>query len=115
MNKLTKEQRNELRALEEKAAPGPWESWTSGKFGITAIKEIDDGDEYNGRGNLFSCGGDRSDDAALIAAARNALPALLDAVDRAEELEVIVKELVDRSEALIKDYCGLHDNDTKVE
>ena len=79
-----------LRELLAKATSGPWEWWNSGKYGVTAIKEHDPGDE---KGNLFACGGDRSTDAALIAEMRNALPALLDMAERCARYEAALRQV----------------------
>lgn len=85
---MTREERERLRRLAEAATPGPWvvrnwHDWSSvihegaswravaGRIGEDLAEPKD---------------GQRSLDAAFIAAARSAVPALLDEVDRLREL-----------------------------
>ena len=77
---------DDLRALEAAATPGPWSEshhhvwWTPADAPEFPLASLDTDDEHYG----FSSTGRRKDaDAALIAAARNALPALLDVADAA--------------------------------
>jgi hypothetical protein len=67
--------RTELRKLIEGATPGPWEA-DDQLFDVVAGNTIVIQSDRTGV---------RSEDRALIAAARNALPALLDALDAAVE------------------------------
>ena len=77
---------SELRALRDKATnQGPWTVTRLG-LGYSAI---------NGNGIRIS-GAIDSDDADLIVAAVNALPALLDVVEAAERLKVIRDEMEER-------------------
>lgn len=69
--------RDQLRALADAATPGPWEADHSEEDN-SSIKE--QGREW-WDGLAFA---GRPDDAAFIAAARTAVPALLDALTRAE-------------------------------
>lgn len=78
---LTPEQRDELRALAEKATPGEWQAYSfPGERNVAPYCAVEVGDTEvqvtRFEGGWF--------DAALIAAMRNALPGLLDALDTAE-------------------------------
>jgi len=70
---------SELRALLAKATPAPWHH---AKDGDDFYALFTDDDEY-----AFGCRdeGDEEDNAELAAAAVNALPALLDVAEAAEE------------------------------
>jgi len=82
MPRLTDEQREELGRLEKAATPGPWESGgstpTPGEVWIWEQTGHHPGDPDAPDTRIACCG---APDAALIAAARNALPALLAEVD----------------------------------
>ena len=75
-----------LRALLEQATPGPWRSGmgqdASSYTSETPIVESGPFDDP-----MTIADGLLDDDAALIAAAVNALPALLDAAERLEEVK----------------------------
>ncbi len=70
---LTPEQRDELRALAEKAAPGPWRVHAEAYEGMILAVGADEETVYA-----------TDADMALMGAARTAIPALLDALDAAE-------------------------------
>ena len=84
--------RTELRLLLEEATPGPWHAWNRG-IGFEVHTEAEHNpircDPLNsGFRETFS-----GPDAHLIAAAVNALPTLLDALDAAEAALARVREL----------------------
>lgn len=71
----------ELRSLIEKATPGPWVD----QAGSTSGRAIVSPEAPKVRRNVAAIGGDRRDaNAALIVAAINHLPALLDRLEAAE-------------------------------
>jgi hypothetical protein len=73
---------DELERLERAATPGPWGVVTDGKFGKELQVQPPSGVTY-----ICECGWDFPDnraDAEFIAAARNALPALLRVARAAE-------------------------------
>ena len=83
---MTRDQVEELRRLDAEATPGPWEAWrpedNPGWF------EIHLGDEF--AAEVYRAGGHDGRfiaSAKLIAAMRNALPALLSTAERCAELE----------------------------
>lgn len=100
----------ELRRLLTMATPGPWyltgAPWFTSVYGVLAgspdgnvgylIADCDDWggprDEYDGPAKLA----DKAADAALIVAAVNALPALLDRVKRLEAASQKAAELIDK-------------------
>lgn len=97
---MTPEER-ELRRLEEAATPGPWAWTTDTLYGGTNER----GDEpvvLHTQFRYFSGHGSR-DDRAFIAAARNALPKLLDALDakdaEIERLRAALQQVVDTPRA----------------
>lgn len=67
----------ELRALLERATPGPWRTQECSAGGLILLRDC----RYQTHLQVVP-----EADAALIAAAVNALPALLDAVEAAERL-----------------------------
>jgi hypothetical protein len=87
---LTAEQREELRRLEAAATPGPWshDNRAKGTEGDPCLF-TESGPSYSpGKSPIFTAPAFwTAADGDLCAAARNALPALLEAADRAEELE----------------------------
>lgn len=73
----------ELRRLERAATPGPWETTTwDGLLYVASVQQLQG--SYVCELGIGSDGAER--DAALIAAARNALPALLRVAEAAREL-----------------------------
>ena len=99
---MTGEERSRLRALCEAATPGPW--WTyepaSGGVGVCSGASTDP------RRLLMrsTAGAQRpDDDAAFAAAARTALPALLDALDAAEARATTAERERDAAVARIDD------------
>ena len=66
-----------LRALLEAATKGPWE-----------VDGDANGDTWGRSGSIFVGHNESKDDAALIVAAVNALPALLDVCEAAAELRI---------------------------
>lgn len=89
---MTDETIKRLRELEAMATPGPWEARDS------AIKGGLVDPEYPKRGRAIVA--QYSYDSEFIAAMRNALPALLDAAERAAKLEAALEEIV---------YSGEHE------
>lgn len=87
--RLTKAERERLRALLAIATPRPWEWWTSCSFTrLSSQATGKDGDVLRGakyRDGVCGIEGSK-EDMALIVVAVNALPALLDALDEAERL-----------------------------
>lgn len=84
---LTPERITELRALITAATPGPWMHDTEGNTGCgtvyTAHEDLYGGDIAEPAGDLYPRGGyDPKADMAFIVAARTALPAALDEVER---------------------------------
>ena len=102
---VTREEIAELRRLEAEATPGPWRHEGCGE--VVQLIEHDSvsgsWDYYPGSADIASNATDyhtgseggiyKADDAALIAAMRNAIPSLLSAAERALELEEQVREL----------------------
>jgi hypothetical protein len=87
---MTHEQLQILRALCEKATPGPWEYHKS---------ESGDGVLCPRGGYVVEVGhGTTNNDAAFIAAARDALPALLDEVERLRERLDDIQQHAEESE-----------------
>jgi hypothetical protein len=86
---LTADQREELRRLEAAATPGPWshDNRAKGTEGDPCLF-TESGPSYSpGKSPIFTAPAFwTAADGDLCAAARNALPALLDAADRADEL-----------------------------
>ena len=88
---MTADERAALRALAEAATPGPWErgDWHIWSKADGVSREV------CGMG-----GWEHRDDGAFIAAARAAVPALLDALDAAEaerdEARAVASELIDK-------------------
>lgn len=88
-----------LRTLEAKATPGPWEE--SDIYGEPRIQCSSRGEEV-----AWVSGSEKSDEEncankAMIVALRNAAPALLDAADRAEQIQWLrmLDEIARRREA----------------
>lgn len=78
--------RDQLRALAAAATPGPWVAGEPRGWGDNDDEPQSDIDTPAGVLTWDDHGGEvfKPDDAEFIAAARNALPALLDALDQAE-------------------------------
>ena len=98
MPDLTPETVAELRRLLDAATPGPWMVGDEGD-GVAVI--VDEGDEFSSiqiAADLHQ-GDDGLTDARLIAAAVNALPALLDAAEERDEI-------ADRLSILLCDLTG---------
>jgi hypothetical protein len=112
---LTAEQREELRRLEAAATPGPWRSmrdgnqYTNTRFlptaklvgasrleGVTRPWNPNKYVTFGFTPEEFETPRFLDADADLIAAARNAMPALLASADRAEELEARNNAALDR-------------------
>ena len=91
--------RDQLRALADKATPGPWEAFHGDIWTDT-------------HGFLLSPGLDDRD-AAFIAAARTALPQLLDQLDQAEARIQAARNVLDAEERSMADLdlgaCGIGD------
>lgn len=86
---MTREQIEELKRLEAEATPGPW--WTDGN----GPWKIHHGDACD---RVVTCTpspdvGTGTKNAALIAALRNAAPALLRAAERVRELEDFILKM----------------------
>lgn len=87
---MTQTEREALEALRQKATQGEWKSWQGAAGRLIALVPDDDGDGegiYTAHRDTFRAGS--REDAALIVAAVNALPALLaDSKALAEVAEV---------------------------
>ena len=85
---MTTADRNRLRKLADAATPGPWENTRNGvQQSLAAATKVGDY-KYEGVG-IVPEEYVRQDDAEFIAAAREAVPALLDALTRAEAQSAI--------------------------
>ena len=73
-----------LRAALYKATPGPWETRFEAESDGSGVWGIDGIVETGGYDGMFKGGIDNDADAALIVAAVNALPALLDIAQAAQ-------------------------------
>ena len=73
-----------LRAALNKATPGPWETRFEAESDGSGVWGIDGIVETGGYDGMFKGGIDNDADAALIVAAVNALPALLDIAQAAQ-------------------------------
>lgn len=78
-----------LRDLLATATPGPWCACTDGHLECREIAYVTTGIEIHSPSSPFMRGEPKAD-AALIVAAANALPALLDVVEAAQRLPAIV-------------------------
>lgn len=93
---LTPERIAELRGLAEKATPGPWERVDNAAYALNdegtnrMYLNVFGGYEIQRRNGISvrTAGAEITANAALIAAMRNALPALLDAAERVATLEL---------------------------
>lgn len=108
---LTPEQRDGLRALAEKATPGPWRAdeclpASPGQFAVVTPRE-ENAPYADQPAQYVTPWGLTGTDAALIAAMRNALPAILDALDAAEAAVQRVRDLhTPRVEEAITGACA---------
>lgn len=100
---------DELERLEREATPGPWKHWDADGVAWDDPKACGYDSRENGRGAPYYCTGPRTEsdtqagrDAALIAAARNALPELLAEV---RKLRLAVNAWAGDMRALAAD-CG---------
>ena len=93
----TPEGRAELRGLAEKATPGPWSVYDRG---VGYMIALDDGVWKRRLPKSFRTDLGRREDAELIVAAVNALPELLDILDRVYAL----------APTLIEDVLGAADH-----
>lgn len=91
LDPITPEQRAELRRLHEAATPGPWSKRGSGVYFHNSwpYAPVVDDDRIG------------PENALLIAAARNALPALLDAADERDALRERLAEVTRDRDALL--------------
>ena len=83
----------ELRKLLADATPGPWKAWqsrTNGKKYVSTLTDL-------GLAQINKLAS--PDDGALIAAAVNALPALLDAAEREQRLREALQAVVNSFDA----------------
>ena len=98
-----------LRELCEKATPGPWRADTCGYGDFTpdracSIRQVSESAESGFWGIVHDTSYDdcchmmRATDAAFIVEARNALPALLDELERLRARDVEARELLDHAE-----------------
>ena len=89
--------RDQLRALAAAATPGPWVAGEPRGWGDNDDEPQSDIDTPAGVLTWDDHGGEvfKPDDAEFIAAARNALPALLDALDQAEARIQAARDVLD--------------------
>ena len=102
----------EWRVLLAKATPGPWCARPlAGGFNHAVTRRDDSYSHPDMEAPVASVGGDGSN-AALIVAAINALPALLDRLERAEKIEAAAREyMAVRPRDIIRDEAGFADYD----
>ena len=91
--------RDQLRALAAAATPGPWVAGEPRGWGDNDDEPQSDIDTPAGVLTWDDHGGEvfKPDDAEFIAAARNALPALLDALDQAEARIRAARDVLNRA------------------
>lgn len=115
---LTPEDRALLRALAEQATPGPWEIGDDGSGGVWVTGPDRNANVICDIYEQYVDGG-ADENAAFIAEARTALPALLDALDareaEVERLRGIVRDLTQMDEVGQHDslrcrFCGQEGN-----
>jgi hypothetical protein len=82
---------DELRRLEAAATPGPW--YVNDDYRGSQRRELDGDRSLMSRATTCTVNAWRLSDAALFAAARNALPLLLDVVEAAQEEELCAPSL----------------------
>ena len=134
---ITPEERAALRALREKATPGPWMFWHGDDsscmncYGVTAgpcdHEYVDEGGHAGHvialtllqeprLASMTSDGGRWQENTQLIVAAVNALPGLLDALDAAErrEREAFRRGAEAMREAVVTAFTPLVGNDPGV-
>jgi hypothetical protein len=91
-----------LAALHEAATPAPWPE----DFCQAAVRQLSKNVDYDVFYDGDFCGWDRYTDGPLIAAARNALPALLARAKAAERMGAALREIPNETKlARIREIC----------
>lgn len=98
LRELNATERTALRALLAAATPEPWRAYSGhdecGARTVLAPETGVGGGEYDHVGEVYVVVDARPDDVAVIVALRNAAPALIDALDRAERVEAAARAYV---------------------
>lgn len=111
---------SELRELLDKAAPGPWLYRSQEHDDWGTIRDADGCHAARGHGGSFENYDEHrrnktdpyGQNSLLIVAMRNALPALLDAAERAEQWEQMHTSAMQTNAALLKKLSALTQTDT---